>query len=82
MKNTDDSHHKRKPSFTTTKSTLLAVSKDDWNTKEDSGKSMKNALYIIIAVRMSKSTSRAEVTSNIEKIKPIALGYTCYFLVM
>ena len=31
----------------TTKSTLFAVSKDEWHTKEDTGKSMKNALYIL-----------------------------------
>jgi len=30
----------------TTKLILLAVSKDDWNTKEGLGKSMKNALYV------------------------------------
>ena len=29
------------------KSTLFAVSKDEWDTKEDTGKSMKNALYIL-----------------------------------
>ena len=53
---------------------LLLSAKNDWNTKEDSGKSMKNALYIIIAVPMSKSTSQAEMMSNSEKIKPIALA--------
>ena len=31
----------------TTKSTHFAVSKDEWNTNEDSGKSMKNTLYIL-----------------------------------
>ena len=31
----------------TTKSTLFVVSKDEWNTKEDTGKSMKNALYVL-----------------------------------
>ena len=29
------------------KSTLFAVSKDEWDTKEDIGKSMKNALYVL-----------------------------------
>ena len=45
-KNTDDFHYKGKPSRATTKSTLFTVSKDEWNmyTKEDSDKSMKNAL--------------------------------------
>jgi len=30
----------------TTKSTPFKVSKDEWDTKEDTGKSMKNALYV------------------------------------
>ena len=34
----------RKPSRVTTRLTLFAVSKDEWKTKEDTGKSMKNAL--------------------------------------
>ena len=37
----------RKSSGTTTKSTLFVVSKDKWKAKEDTGKSMKNALYIL-----------------------------------
>ena len=44
MKNTDDFHYKGKASCATTKSTLFAVSKDEWDTKENTGKSMKNAL--------------------------------------
>jgi len=30
----------------TTKSTLFAVKIDEWDTKEDTGKSMKNAFYV------------------------------------
>jgi len=66
------SHHEkygcytRNPSHTTTKSTLFTVSKDEWNTKEESGKSMKNALYSTYC-GMSKSTSPVEVTSNSEQ---------------
>ena len=30
----------------TTKLMLITVSKDEWNTKEDSGKSLKNALNV------------------------------------
>jgi len=30
----------------TTKSTLFVASKDEWDTKESPGKSMKNALYV------------------------------------
>jgi len=41
------------------------VSKDEWNTKEDG---MHCTHY-----SMPKGTSRAEATSNSEKIKPVAL---------
>jgi len=37
----------RKPSRATTKLTLFIVSKDEWNTKEDTGKSLNNALHIL-----------------------------------
>jgi len=30
-----------------TKLTFFAVSKDEWNTKEDTGNPMKNALYVL-----------------------------------
>ena len=47
MKNTDDFRYEGKPSCATTKSTLFTVSQDEWDTKEDTAKSMKNALYIL-----------------------------------
>ena len=47
MKNTDNFHYKGKPSRATAKSTPFAVSKDEWDTKDDTGKSMKNALYVL-----------------------------------
>ena len=47
MKNTDDFCYKGKPSRSIAKSTLFPVSKDEWDTKEDTGKSMKNALYVL-----------------------------------
>ena len=47
MKNTDNFLCKGKPSRATAKSTLFAVSKDEWDTKEDTGKSLKNALYVL-----------------------------------
>ena len=47
MKNTDDFHFEGKPSHAHTISTLFPVSKDEWDTKEDTGKSMKNALYVL-----------------------------------
>ena len=41
LKNTDDFHYEGKPSRASiAKSTLFAVSKDEWGTKEDTGKSM------------------------------------------
>ena len=63
----------RKPSCATTKWMLFTVSKDEWNTKEDSGKSLKNVLDIL---RYAKGTSRAKTMSNSEKVKPIALAIT------
>ena len=40
----------RKSLRATTKSTLFTVSKDEWNTKENTGKSLKNALHVRTAV--------------------------------
>ena len=64
-------HYKGKPSHATTKLTLYTVSKDEWDTKEYTGKSMKNALYVLL---YAKRHCQAEATSNSEKIKPIALA--------
>ena len=36
-----------KSSHAITSSTLFTVSKDEWDTEEDTGKSMKNALYVL-----------------------------------
>ena len=47
MKNTDDFLFEGKPSCACAKSTPFPVSKDEWDTKEDTGKSMKNALYVL-----------------------------------
>ena len=46
MKNTDDFRFEGKPSHARAKSTPFPVNKDEWVTKEDTGKSMKNALYV------------------------------------
>ena len=43
---TYDFHYERKPSHATTKLTLCCQ-KDEWDTKENTGTSMKNALYIL-----------------------------------
>ena len=47
MTNMDDLCYEGKPSRAIAKSTLFTVSKDEWDTKEDTGKSMKNALYAL-----------------------------------
>ena len=47
MKNTDDFRYGGKPSRATAKLTLFAVNKDEWDTKEDTGKPMKNTLYVL-----------------------------------
>ena len=69
MKNTDNFRHEGKPSHATSKLTCFAISKGEWDKKEDTGKSMKNALYVL---QYAKGTPRAEATSNSEKIKPVA----------
>ena len=46
MKNMDGFHLEGKPSHACAKSTPFPVSKDEWDTKEDTGKSM-NALYVL-----------------------------------
>jgi len=53
------SHH-----MPATKLTLLTVSKDEWDTKEDAGKSMKNALHTL---QYAKRHLPAETTSNSRK---------------
>ena len=52
----------------------FAVSKDEWDTKEDTGKSMKNVLYVLRYAKRHRLGQSAEVTSNSEKIKPVALA--------
>ena len=49
----------------------FAVSKDEWDTKEDAGKSMKNGMMHCTYCGMPKGTSRVEETLNSEKIKPM-----------
>ena len=45
--NTDDFRFEENPSRARAKSTPFPVSKDEWDTKEDTGKSMKNALHVL-----------------------------------
>ena len=83
MKNPENFCYKGKLSRATAQSTVFAVSEDEWNTKEDTGKSMKNSLYVLRYAKrhlkycsMPKGTSQTEVMSNSEKIKSVALA--CY----
>ena len=46
MKNEDDFHY-TKEAITCNHQTAFTISKDEWNTKEDTGKSMKNALDVL-----------------------------------
>jgi len=71
MKITDDIRNKWKPSCAYHKPTLFVVNKDEWDTKEGHGKSMK---MHCMHSSMVKVTSWAEVTLNSEKIKPVALA--------
>jgi len=45
-KNTDDFHYTKETTICNTKIDTFTVIKDEWNTKEDSGKSIKNAFYV------------------------------------
>jgi len=46
----------------------FAVSKDEWNTKEDTGKSMKNALYVL-----QYAQRHPFAWSNVEQWKNLSL---------
>ena len=55
MKNSDHSHYKRKPSCAIAKSTLFAISTDEWITLVY--KSMKTALYIENKIKITEGSS-------------------------
>ena len=74
MKNMNDFHYEGKPSCAIAKLTLFAVSKDEWDTKEDTQR--MHCTYC----GMPKGTARAEAMSNSEKIKPIALAVIIFEL--
>ena len=48
--NTDDFRYEGKPSHAITKSTLFAVSKDEWDTKEDTGNYVHEEYIVHTAV--------------------------------
>ena len=63
MQKMDDFHYEGKPLHATAKLTLFAVSKDEWDTKEDTGKFMKNVLYTLQYANQAESTSNSEKSS-------------------
>jgi len=69
MKNTDDFHCGGKLSRTTTNLTLHCQ-QDEWHTKEDTGKSIKNAVCIVVC---QKAPLRLKGHRTVKKIKPIAI---------
>jgi len=71
MKNMDDLHYAKEAITCNNQiNAFFTVSKDEWNTKEDTGKSLKNALD----VRVLRYATWAEATLNSEKIKLVALA--------
>ena len=70
MENLDDSHQTwGSISQCYHKSIPCTFSKDNWDTKESTGKSMKHALYVL-----RRYASRGEKTSNSEKNQAVALA--------
>jgi len=53
--NTDNFHYERKPPRATTKSTIFDVNKNEWNTKQNSGKMH----YVLQCATRAKATSIA-----------------------
>ena len=80
MTNTDDLRYEGKPSHVIAKSILFAVNKDEWETRKDTGKSMRNALYVLrYAKRHLSSQSDVKQGKNHAialAIKPL-LSYAC-----
>ena len=69
MNNTDNFRFEGKPSRATVKLTLFTVRKDEWDINEDTGKSMKNALYVSYC-GMPKGTSRDKRRRTVKKSSP------------
>jgi len=71
IKSTDDPLQKEVITYETT---LLVVSKDEWNAKECTGECIVHCMYC----GMPKGTSQEKTTSNGEKIKPVTLAILCW----
>jgi len=67
MKNMDNFRYTKEAITCNHQSMLFTVNKDEWNTKENTGKPWRVLQY-------AKGTSQAEVALNSEKIKPVALA--------
>jgi len=67
----------RKPSHATTKLTLFTVRKDEWNTKEDTGKSLKNALDVLRCAKRHISGR-----SDVKQWKNQAHTVSCYWVML
>jgi len=69
--------------MTTTKLTLFVASKDDWDTKEGPGKSMKNVLYesslylAIVKLCKSESISQSKILLNNFFLNSVANFWKC-----
>jgi len=63
----------KKPSCATPKLMLFTVSKDEWNTKEDTGKSLKNTLHILWCAKRHLSG-----WSDVKQWKNQALSHSRY----
>ena len=63
------SHH------VTVKSTHFAVSKDEWDTKENTGKFMKNALYVLHSAQQATGQCKLDwapwvhIIADLNKVK-------------
>ena len=64
MKNMDDFCFEGKPSCATAKSALFAVSKDEWDTKEDTGK------YLVHTAVCQKEPLGPKQCRTVEKSSP------------
>jgi len=73
MKIADNFQCKWKLSCAYHKFTLFVVRNDEWDTKEDIGKSMKNALYL---QQYGRRSLLGWSKVNNKKIKPVALAIT------
>ena len=72
MTDTDDFRYEGKPSCAITKSTLFALSKDEWDTKEYTSNSI---VHTAVCQKASVGPKRRQTV----KIKPVALAviYAC-----